>query len=100
MGRTSKIFTALSAGAYCLLAYPGIFSGLSNDGKQSPALFYFPAIACLASKGEDMSANLDDKVMNVKRRVTPLRNGQGLPPVAKAKGRPASRCFNEGRVRP
>ena len=38
MGTASKIFTALSAGAHCLLAYPGIFSGLSNDGKQSPAL--------------------------------------------------------------
>jgi hypothetical protein len=40
MGQTSKIFTALSAGAPCLLAYPGIFSGLSNDGKQSPALIF------------------------------------------------------------
>jgi hypothetical protein len=38
MGTASKIFIALSAGAHCLLAYPGIFSGLSNDGKQSPAL--------------------------------------------------------------
>ncbi len=38
MGQTLKIFTALSAGAPCLLAYPGIFSGLSNDGKQGPAL--------------------------------------------------------------
>lgn len=42
MGQTSKIFTALSAGAPCLLAYPGIFSGLSNDGKQSPALISIP----------------------------------------------------------
>jgi len=41
MGTASKIFTALSAGAPCLLAYPGIFSGLSNDGKQSPALIFF-----------------------------------------------------------
>jgi hypothetical protein len=40
MGTASKIFTALSAGAHCLLAYPGIFSGLSNDGKQSPALIF------------------------------------------------------------
>jgi hypothetical protein len=40
MGTASKIFTALSAGAPCLLAYPGIFSGLSNDGKQSPALIF------------------------------------------------------------
>ena len=42
MGQTSKIFTALSAGAPCLLAYPGIFSGLSNDGKHSPALISVP----------------------------------------------------------
>lgn len=42
MGPASKIFTALSAGAHCLLAYPGIFSGLSNDGKQSPALIFTP----------------------------------------------------------
>lgn len=40
MGTASKIFTALGAGAPCLLAYPGIFSGLSNDGKQSPALIF------------------------------------------------------------
>ena len=43
MGQPFKIFTALSAGAPCLLAYPGIFSGLSNDGKQSPALISVPS---------------------------------------------------------
>jgi len=43
MGQTFKIFTTLSAGAPCLLAYPGIFSGLSNDGKQSPALISMPS---------------------------------------------------------
>lgn len=44
MGTASKIFTALSAGAHCLLACPGIFSGLSNDGKQSPALIFTPYV--------------------------------------------------------
>jgi len=39
MGQLQKIFTALSAGTLRLLPYPGIFSGLSNDGKRSPALF-------------------------------------------------------------
>ncbi len=39
MERFFSTFTALSAGAF-LLAYPGIFSRLSNDGKQSPALIY------------------------------------------------------------
>lgn len=38
MGRDFRIFNALSAGAPCLLACPGIFSGLSNDGRHSPAL--------------------------------------------------------------
>jgi hypothetical protein len=47
MEQFSKIFIALSAGAYCLLAYPGIFSGLSNDGKLSPALLYFTTPAAL-----------------------------------------------------
>lgn len=44
MGQYSKIFTALSAGALCLLSYPGIFSRLSNEGKQGPALFIFHAL--------------------------------------------------------
>lgn len=51
MGQTFKIFTALSAGAPCLLAYPGIFSGLSNDGKQSPALISMPSGSTLALRG-------------------------------------------------
>lgn len=38
MGITLQISTALSAGPLCLLTYPGIFSGLSNEGEQSPAL--------------------------------------------------------------
>jgi hypothetical protein len=41
MGQFFKIFNALSAAAFCLLAYPGIFSGLSNDGKQGTALILF-----------------------------------------------------------
>jgi hypothetical protein len=48
MGITpKKSFKSLSAGAFCLLAYPGIFSRLSNDGQQSPALFipYSPTTA-------------------------------------------------------
>lgn len=51
MERFNYRFTALGAGAFCLLAYPGIFSRLSNDGKQSPASFnifewlYFGAIS-------------------------------------------------------
>lgn len=46
MGQFTKIFNALGAVAFCLLAYPGIFSGLSNDGKQGTApilSFAFPA---------------------------------------------------------
>jgi hypothetical protein len=38
MIQSSEIIKDLSAAALCLSAYPGIFSGLSNDGKQSPAL--------------------------------------------------------------
>jgi hypothetical protein len=50
MGQSSKIFTALSAGAF-LLHYPGIFSRLSNDGKQSPALISMPSGSTLALRG-------------------------------------------------
>ena len=39
MERFLHRFNALGAVAFCLLAYPGIFSRLSNDGKQSPASF-------------------------------------------------------------
>lgn len=56
MEQTSKIFTALSAGAHCLWAYPGIFSGLSNDGKQSPALVLehsLPPLMCAEAGSKD-----------------------------------------------
>jgi hypothetical protein len=45
MEQTLTIFTVLSAGAHCLLACPGIFSGLSNDGKQGAALILFSWIS-------------------------------------------------------
>ncbi|AYB32026.1 hypothetical protein D4L85_16270 [Chryseolinea soli] len=37
MTHIAKISASLGADAFCLLAYPGIFSGLSNDGKQGTA---------------------------------------------------------------
>jgi len=46
MGQDSKISTLLGADAFCLLTYPGIFSGLSNDGKQGTVSnFYSSTIA-------------------------------------------------------
>jgi hypothetical protein len=39
MAHHLEINTLLSAGKLCLFVSLGIFSGLSNDGKQSPALF-------------------------------------------------------------
>lgn len=37
METSTKILATLGAGALCLSACPGTFSGLSNDGKQGPA---------------------------------------------------------------
>jgi hypothetical protein len=46
MRSTLKISKRQSAGSLCSFAYPGIFSRLSNDGKQSPALFvHLPALS-------------------------------------------------------
>ena len=36
-----EIFKKLSAGPLCSFTCSGIFSRLSNEGKQSPALIYF-----------------------------------------------------------
>ena len=46
MGQDTKILIALDAVAFCLLAYPGIFSGLSNDGKQGAASIFFGSSCC------------------------------------------------------
>ena len=41
MGRVILIFNTLAAGAFCLLVYAGIFSGLSNNSRQGLASISF-----------------------------------------------------------
>ena len=78
MGQLSQIFNALSVGAYCLLAYPGIFSGLSNDDKLSPALLYSIApspIGLLSS----LSIIFEEESLLLKLRVEPKLFVPGKP---------------------